>query len=87
MFSGNQFPSGMVQIGDRCAITDNNGLSIYRYIGGNPRVSTNWVLVEGRLAAQPDTTGWGTNQAGAAWYNYVDSQAYMWDGVQIVINA
>ncbi len=65
----------------------------YLYIGGSAADESNWVEVAtsgtpmkiAQLTSDPDTTGWGTTDAGRMWENTTDMQTKKWDGEKIVI--
>jgi len=51
--------------------------------GGDSNDIDNWLLDGGRLISHPDTTGWGTRQAGANWYNISLGGFFGWNGTVI----
>jgi len=61
-----------------------NGL-YYRYLGGIPTDSLNWVIFSGATNSDPDTTGWTTRQDGAFWFNKVENTFKSWNGTVIVV--
>jgi len=80
---GDHFPGKGFSIG--YTHQDAVGGGIYRYLGGDPsNTSTNWLLIDGELKSQPDTSGWGTRQNGARWFNTTDGSFYGWNGSFII---
>lgn len=58
------------------------------YIGGSggaPSNVLNWKIVGGELSDHPDTTGWGSLQQGARWFNTALGNYYGWNGSIIVM--
>lgn len=81
--SGYSFPSSGISPGDLHYNLSTGG--VYRYLGGDPAdTSHNWLLVGGALATDPDTTGWGTRQDGATWFNSTSNVTKVWNGTSIV---
>lgn len=80
---GSELPQKGLQIGHQHLDLVTGG--VYQYMGGDPAVTTNWLLVSGVLAADPNTSGWGAAQGGAQWYNSTDLQFKGWDGTQVVL--
>jgi len=78
---GSTFPTSGVQQGVR-HVDSGTGL-IYRYIGGDPSNSLNWLVDGGQTSSDPDTTGWGTRHAGANWYNTTTQRQVEWIGTVI----
>lgn len=83
MFSGANFPTNDINPGDFFYNTSTG--AIYRYLGGNPTLSASWFMTGGILTSDPDTTGWGSAQAGSQWFNKTDMQFRGWNGSQIVV--
>lgn len=89
--SGSSFPTQQIQVGDLFMYLGPNAENalhggIYRYLGGDPRILlSSWLLIDGQVSANPNTANWGAAQAGAQWYNTIDSQRYGWNGSSIVI--
>lgn len=80
--SGVQFPNNILT-GHLHFKTD-EGL-YYRYLGGVPTNSLNWVVFGGAINGDPDTTGWTVRQDGAWWFNKTENVIKYWDGSTIVI--
>lgn len=57
---------------------------MYRYLGGVPTDTLNWVIIGGAGNTDPDTTGWTIQQDGAFWFNKTTNVFRSWDGTQIV---
>lgn len=79
---GSGFPSTQLQIGH--IFCDQDQTSFWKYIGGNPKLVTSWVLINGTFNEQPDTSLWGLRQAGAQWFYVPEGMYYGWDGVRRV---
>jgi len=80
---GSGFPSTGINKGHTFYDIDEG--STWVYIGGIPRLVSSWKLINGIFNAQPDTTLWGLNQAGAQWFLTGDNGYYGWDGSSIVL--
>ncbi len=77
---GNGFPSTGIQEGH--LFWGINDKTLWEYLGGVPQLASSWKLLNGNLQSQPDTSLWGSEQAGATWiFNEV---FYGWDGTRIV---
>lgn len=80
---GSSFPSSGTSPGhEHLDITTGK---IYRYLRGDPSIETNWILIDGQLISDPNTSSWGTSQAGARWFNKIENQYKGWNGLQIVL--
>lgn len=80
--SGTQFPSN-INVGHLHFRID-EGL-YYRYLGGVPSNSLNWVVFGGAVSSDPSTVGWSTAQDGAWWFNKTENVVKFWNGSQIVV--
>lgn len=80
--TGKGFPSTNLQVGHLFADIDDN--TLWRFIGGDPRLVTSWVLINGNVNTQPDTSQWGLNQAGALWFYQPERTYYGWNGTERV---
>jgi hypothetical protein len=79
---GKGFPTTNLQVGHIfCDIDD---LTLWQYLGGDPRLVTSWRLTQGQVNSHPDTTLWGLSQAGARWFYGPEQTYYGWDGSQVV---
>lgn len=57
----------------------------YQYQGGSPVSSSlNWKIIDGVTPTPPSTSGWGSKQLGAKWFNSAQSAFKGWNGTQIV---
>lgn len=66
--------------------TDGYGWYCYEYLGGDPsNIDVNWILENGLLAGDPDTTLWTPNQIGAKWINVSEMKYKGWNGTQIIV--
>lgn len=81
-FVGTSFPAN-ASYGDTYFDMKNNLL--YRFIGSNSLDSLHWIIFDGSVSVDPDTTGWGDRQRGAKWFNYTDVQWKCWNGIEIVL--
>lgn len=79
---GGGFPTTNIQVGH--IFCDRDDLTLWKYLGGDPRLASSWLLFHGQVSQQPDTTLWGTAQAGAVWFNTADRTYYGWNGSQLV---
>jgi hypothetical protein len=61
----------------------NNILIIQDYQGERIIYSKQGRVITPRLAADPDTTGWGAAEKGRRWFNTTDNKEKFWDGSQI----
>lgn len=82
---GKGFPTTSLQRGH--IFCDLDDMSYWKYISGDPRLVSSWVLVNGVLQTQPDTSLWGVNQAGAMWFYAPEQSYYGWDGSALVMIA
>lgn len=60
------------------------GTNVWEFLDGDAADPLNWKLVNATVTAQPDTSKWGQQHAGASWRNATDGREYVWDGTQIV---
>lgn len=74
------FPSTNLQKGHTFHDLDEG--STWVFLGGPPRLASSWRLLNGIFPNDPDTSLWGTNQAGATWYNLSLQAMRIWDGTQ-----
>lgn len=82
-YTGTSFPDGANE-GDDFYHTSQRLL--YRFLGnGLPSDPLNWIICDGQVAVDPDTTGWGDNQRGAKWFNYTEMQWKGWNSTEIVL--
>lgn len=79
---GKGFPTTNLQIGH--VFCDIDDFSYWKYLGGPPASVASWVLFQGILPSQPDTSEWGLAQAGAMWFIPSSKTYYGWDGRQII---
>ena len=79
---GGGFPTTNLQIGH--IFCDRDDLTLWKFLGGEPRLASSWLLINGRVNEQPDTSLWGLAQAGAVWFHAPSRVYYGWDGVQLV---
>lgn len=79
---GKGFPTSNIQIGH--VFCDSDDLTYWKFLGGDPRLVTSWVLVHGVVQTQPDTSLWGLPQGGAFWFYAPEQTYYGWDGRQLV---
>lgn len=79
--SGNSFPTRGIQTG-HVHVNTVTGL-LFRYLGGDPTNDLNWIVIGGSVSSDPDTTGWGTAQAGATWYNTTLDAIRTFDGSSV----
>ena len=49
---------------------------------GHAPVDQNWAV---KVATDPDTSGWGTDEAPYFWFNTTDKKLKMWNGEEIVL--
>lgn len=82
---GKGFPSANIQIGH--VFCDIDDLTLWKYLGGDPKIVTSWLLIQGRVGTQPDTTLWGVAQAGAVWFYEPEGMYYGWNGSERVLIA
>lgn len=75
---GKGFPTTNIHRGH--IFCDLDDLTYWKYIGGDPRLVSSWVLINGIFQTQPDTSQWGINQAGAMWFYAPEQTYYGWDG-------
>lgn len=55
------------------------------FLGGGSYVDIlNWKLTGGLLSSNPDTSGWGSKQTGALWFNTSEGNFFGWNGSAIV---
>jgi hypothetical protein len=54
------------------------------YLGGRPQLVSSWKLLSGRFITDPDTTIWGTTQAGATWFNVTQNVVKVWSGSEVL---
>jgi hypothetical protein len=47
----------------------------------------NSIIMANKLADDPDTTGWSTDEAPYFWFNTTDKKLKMWNGEEIVLVA
>ncbi len=80
--TGYGFPTS-VSVGDLFKSLKDGGL--YEFQGGDATDPLNWLLLNGVLAKDPDTSKWGPKQAGAFWHDKSTGKHKKWDGKQIVI--
>lgn len=80
--SGKGFPSTNLQLGHLFADVDDN--TLWKFIGGDPKLVTSWLLINGNVNVQPDTSQWGLNQAGALWFYTPEHTYYGWNGTERV---
>lgn len=79
---GKGFPTTNLQIGHIfCDIDD---LTLWQFLGGDPRLVTSWRMTQGQVSTHPDTTLWGVAQGGARWFYTPEQTYYGWDGSQII---
>lgn len=79
---GKGFPTTNLQIGHIFTDLDEN--AYWKYIGGQPQLTSSWLLLNGTFSTQPDTSSWGINQAGAIWFYTPERTYFGWDGFQII---
>ena len=80
---GNNFPVKGINVGH--IHQDLIGGGIYRYLGGTPTdIANNWLLFDGEISSDPDTSSWGTRQDGAKWFNTADNRFKGWNGSAII---
>ena len=79
---GGGFPTTNLQIGH--IFCDRDDLTLWKFLGGDPQLASSWLLINGQVSEQPDTSLWGLAQAGAVWFHAPSQVYYGWDGVQIV---
>ncbi len=79
---GKGFPSTNLQIGHIFTDLDEN--AYWKYIGGDPKQVSSWLLLNGKFGVQPDTSQWGSAQAGAIWFYTPEKTYFGWDGFQII---
>lgn len=79
---GKGFPTSNIQIGH--VFCDSDDLTYWKFLGGDPRLVSSWVLVHGVVQTQPDTSLWGLPQGGAFWFYAPEQMYYGWDGRQLV---
>lgn len=79
---GKGFPTTNLQYGHLFADVDDN--TLWKFIGGDPRLATSWVLIHGNVNTQPDVASWGLNQAGALWFYQPEKTYYGWNGTELV---
>ena len=72
------FPSTNLQKGHTFHDLDEG--STWVFLGGPPRLSSSWRLLNGIFPNDPDTSLWGSAQAGATWYNLSRQAMRIWDG-------
>ena len=82
---GKGFPTTSLQRGH--IFCDLDDFSHWKYLGGEPRNVSSWMLVNGVFQTQPDTSQWGINQAGAMWFYAPEQSYYGWDGETLVMMA
>lgn len=82
---GKGFPTTSLQRGH--IFCDLDDFSHWKYLGGEPRNVSSWMLVNGVFQTQPDTSQWGINQAGAMWFYAPEQSYYGWDGEALVMIA
>lgn len=84
-FEGYNFPSGYTYTILPGATFQNSGDGgLYRYLSGNPALSSSWILISGSFTNDPNTAGWGSSQAGTQWYNNSLGLFRYWTGSSIV---
>lgn len=91
---GSVFPRNEVRVGDFFYRTDQQRL--YMFAGGGlASTAANWIEISNDgtytkfqiLAADPDTSSWGSSEQGYMWYNSTDQQLKQWDGGKVVLAA
>jgi hypothetical protein len=80
--TGNGFPTTNLNVGH--IFYDVSERSLWKYIGGDPKLDSSWVLISGVFIDQPDTSLWGEGQIGALWYSLSSGGFNTWDGSSIV---
>jgi len=78
---GSGFPTTGINKGHIFFDVDEDALWVY--VSGPARLVTSWKLLSGRFATDPSTVGWGTNQAGAQWFNTTSGTFKCWTGSAI----
>jgi len=80
--TGVGFPTTNLQLGH--VFHDLDEHAQYKFVGGDPRVASSWVVINGAFNVQPDTSLWGTKQAGAMWLYVPEKTYYGWDGTRMI---
>lgn len=66
--------------------TDEYSWYCYIYLGGDPaNINVNWMLMNGLLTDDPDTTHWTDRQTEAKWINVSEMKYKGWNGTQTVV--
>jgi hypothetical protein len=78
---GSGFPSTGINKGHTFYDLDEE--SLWEYINGIPRLVSSWKLLSGRFSSDPDTSTWGTAQAGATWFNISSRLVKVWSGLRV----
>jgi len=76
------FPSTNLQIGH--TFFDLDDKSSWIFLGGDPKQASSWRLTNGTFGSDPDTSTWGSNQAGATWFNTALGVQRTWTGTEVV---
>jgi hypothetical protein len=79
---GSGFPTTGINKGH--VFYDLDERALYRYIGGNPTLSSSWILMNGQFITHPDTTLWGDRQKGAIWFSINNGGFFGWDGSGVI---
>ena len=63
------------------------GISLAQFIAAHDTTTRHpmSVLNLGKLASDPNTTGWGVSEEGRFWYNTTDHKFKAWNGTEIVL--